>query len=350
MDNQTAHALIDRILYLASLASKRQDVDPMLDTVRDVTSRWNGDAPLAAADESKLKDLEIQMKHYLVTRDPLRSFTIDSLERRVVGKAKDSPRNGVNSFLATILSSCIAGILAFVLPLSARIQERAMLGVSLFFLALHIGAARFYITALRNFKTEFRKAYMYLAAASILLSLGFTHYALIELFDLNRYEFFRYAGIIWLIAIPFILMYLGLRIFAQLLRIQSPLISLRKVGVITVVVAVAIVLAPQHAVPSPLYFELSAVGAGMICLFPFISFLITLKIKRVVTAAYAHSTSWLCYYMLAVSIGAFFGSVVYHLEGQLYGTRLALTVILCGILPQTVLLYASYLFKKETSR
>src|SRR5688572_13387805 len=85
MSNEEVQKQINRILYLASLASSR-DVEPLLDTMRKVTASWKEGETMNLADQTTLKELESRIKQYLVTRDPLHDSTLDSLEQRVKEK------------------------------------------------------------------------------------------------------------------------------------------------------------------------------------------------------------------------------------------------------------------------
>jgi hypothetical protein len=44
------HKTIDRIIYLASLASERLAIEPMMDTLRAITASWEPTEPLSTKD------------------------------------------------------------------------------------------------------------------------------------------------------------------------------------------------------------------------------------------------------------------------------------------------------------
>ncbi len=99
MNNDEVQKLIDRILYLASLASSR-DVEPLLDTMRKVTANWKEGEPMNPVDQATLKNLESQVKKYLVTQDPLRDSTLDSLEKQVKEKGGSAKKGGLFAFIS----------------------------------------------------------------------------------------------------------------------------------------------------------------------------------------------------------------------------------------------------------
>ncbi|HSX16940.1 MAG TPA: hypothetical protein VLH86_02460 [Patescibacteria group bacterium] len=74
---------LDLVTYIAGLASNPDDIDPILDTVRAVTSDVRpGEAPTAADDEVLL-GVYLQLEAYLTTREPIRTFTKDELRARM---------------------------------------------------------------------------------------------------------------------------------------------------------------------------------------------------------------------------------------------------------------------------
>ena len=77
--------LIERITYLASLVSNLQAVDSKLDTLRVITARVGAgnQISLGESERSQLLVLENDLKNYLVTSDPVRSFTAEKLQRRL---------------------------------------------------------------------------------------------------------------------------------------------------------------------------------------------------------------------------------------------------------------------------
>jgi hypothetical protein len=76
--------LVDRIIYLASLASAQEAIDSIIEPLREVTARRQPDTPLSGEDRQQLQDVEARLKKYLVSQDPLRSFDDQSLEDYIV--------------------------------------------------------------------------------------------------------------------------------------------------------------------------------------------------------------------------------------------------------------------------
>lgn len=350
MNNQQVSQLIEQVIYLTSLISRPREVEQFKDTLSMITARWNSNEQMAESDQDRLKELDTQIKMYLVTQDPLRSFTLESLEKRLNASSDRRSAPKISAFgTITMLSLCV-GLIAFAVSFPLDVQGRALLCVSLFFLALHIGIAWLYLSALKNFRSAFRQSYVYISASAIALSIGFTHYALINLLKLDRYPLFQYGGFTWLIALPFILMFLGLRPYVRLLQIKTIFSSLPLAGCATMALGLVMLVIPHRDVTAPFYYHFWTVGAWAITLFALLSGALAGKIKRSVTAAYSRSMTWLYYYALAVGLGSIGAAVAQMWTGGLYGEKLAAVIAFCGIVPQLAFLYAAYSFKKETSK
>jgi hypothetical protein len=182
------------------------------------------------------------------------------------------------------------------------------------------------------------------------LSLAFSHYVLIQLFDLGSIAWLEYGGFTWLFGIPFLLIYLGARIYGRLLSIKSRFMSLKVVGGITATVAALIVVLPHPYVNNVLYFNFFVMGAAMIPIFGLSSGVLLRAIKKRVTSLYAKPIVWLYRYALMVGAGGFAATVALFVLGGLHGTALNIVTAVCGVPPQILLLYTGYSFKRETSR
>jgi hypothetical protein len=344
--------LIDRIIYLGSLASERSAIDPMTETLREVTARWQEGEPLDPNDRQALANLETKLKDYLIKEDPLRAFTVDSLEERLSQKTLSLHKDTVNeqSLIAVIVLSVLSAGLGFALPLPLGFGERLLLSTPMFFLTLHIGISWFYLTALRNFNHELRRAFIYFCVGMIILSLGFSHYVIIQLLGLGEHPVFKYAGITWLISIPFICIFMTFNIYAKLLHVKSRLTSLPTALGIAAVVSLALLFAPHGPVTDETLFDFWAIGASMVTIFALMSSVLARKISKAATEAYAKSSTWLYYYTLVVGLGSIPAASFLFILGELNGVALSLVIAICGIPPQMVLLYTGYLFKKETGK
>ena len=71
---------------------------------------------------------------------------------------------------------------------------------------------------------------------------------------------------------------------------------------------------------------------------------------RAVSTPYAKSMKWFLVYMAAVTVGMVCGLASTIANRQLTGETLNLVVAIFGTIPQVLLLYTGYSFKKETEQ
>lgn len=79
----TDHSYIDNVIAVAQLASRPNDVDVILDDLRTITSTTKADSKLSEKDRNRLIRIYRQLEDYLVSSDPLRSFTKDQLRQTI---------------------------------------------------------------------------------------------------------------------------------------------------------------------------------------------------------------------------------------------------------------------------
>lgn len=346
-NSESDRQLVDKITYLASLASKSEVIDPLLETLRMVTAHWEAGSPLNANDRTNLLDLEQKLKKYLLNNDPVRSFTPESLDARI----NSSATVHISSLFNVVWASLATALIVFlVAPSAIPLQSRALLTIPFFFLVLHIGIAWFYLSALKNFKPEFRQAFVYICVGVLFFSVSYSHYILIELLGLDRFTAFQYGGLTGLITLSFIWIYAGLRRYARILTLKTKATSLPLVLGISALVTIAAIVAPHGGHPDEFFFDLSLASLWLLVLFIGLCLIIARGLAKVLTPAYAKPMHWLVIYCILGIIGALGSSTVLPILGELRGNLLNIMSAVLGIGPQMLLLYTGYVFKKETSR
>jgi hypothetical protein len=350
----TPRARIDRIIYLCQLASVPAKVDVLMTTLRLITSRWDGKAPLSAEDTDKLEQLEADLRRYLIHHDPLRKFTAESLDQRVANaEAGDRPTNrALFSFFAILVGAVSAGMIAFLAgSLVLPAAKSVLLITPIFFLVLCLGTAWLYGSALSNFASEFRKAHLYLCAAIVLFVPMFLNFFAVQLFQLGRLPFFKFFAMPWVIFVVFFTMYLGMRIYTRLVGIRTLYASLRVFGAVGLILSALVIVYPPSSRVLPgeePYYYISLAGMTFTMLAIIFAAILAGKIKRAVTIPYAKSLYWLHVYLLLCSITgiACVGCLLWL--GAVRGSAMNWLITLGGVPPQILLLYTGYLFKKET--
>jgi hypothetical protein len=223
---------LDAAMYLAMLVSKPEKVDPILDTVREITARQGStdSTSLSETEQKQLQEACNKLATYLTTEEQLRGFTQEDLERRLQERFE---RTGVNRRWGLKLLIIIGGGLALGL-LSLLIQPpqpipdpkqlitfHILLAIPTAFTVISLGAAWFFFSALKHFKTELRKAYIITALGISLL--GVAHMQMPIIGYINEFGgAWIHDGAVGVVYTPaHILIWIGSVIFALLIGAQS---------------------------------------------------------------------------------------------------------------------------------
>lgn len=342
--------LINRITYLSSLASVIKDIDPMMDTLRSITSRWQAAQPLQSGDRSALQKLESDLKKYLLTKDPVRSFTPQSLERQLAKRGHAGISPITRAFVILLGALGLITFLPYILPWEISQETRNYLSSELYLTTITGGIAWFYLSAVRNFKTQVRKAFAYITIGIAFLTVNFLQFIFILSFDLFEiYPWLRHGGVTLLPALFYIFLYAGIRKYALLLGIRSRLASLRWAGLCAIALAAVSMLAPHSSVRNELHFDFFYSWlAGTVVMAFFVAGL-SYKIKQSVTAAYARSMRWFNIYAWLMAVSATGGIALVFVIGELNEQQLALLTSATASLQQLLLLYSAYALRQDTS-
>lgn len=83
-----AASSIDIVMYAASLVSSPHAIDPILDTLRRVTSGLKPGGPLSDNDEAALMNIYRKIEDYLLHAEPVREFTKESLRQGIAQRLR----------------------------------------------------------------------------------------------------------------------------------------------------------------------------------------------------------------------------------------------------------------------
>jgi hypothetical protein len=75
--------ILDMVIYAAGLVSDPRQIDPLLDKVRGLTSSLKPGQELARDQEALLVGVYLELEDYLVTKEPVRSFSREVLRRHL---------------------------------------------------------------------------------------------------------------------------------------------------------------------------------------------------------------------------------------------------------------------------
>ncbi len=348
-DKNPAVLIVDRIVQLVRLCSDPKAIDPLLDSLRIITAKWDRVSPLTSDERARLEEVENGLRTYLLTKDPLRQFTAETLESYLTTGAH-SERLARQELITTLVASLLTASLGGLLPLANVIpwQLGLALMIPLFLLMLHTGIAWLYISTLGTFNARVRQAFVYICLGIVLLSVTFSHYVVIEILGLSSWEFLQYGGLTFLAAGSYFLIYVGLRRFAHLLGIHNFWMSWRNWLLVSAAVVVAACLVPHGGqVQTEWFFDVGLSGMWLFTTCLAFGAGVAHGIVKNVTAAYARSMHWLYIYLLVGCVGSLGGAIALPVVGQLNGGFLYTLIAIMGIPPQLLLLYTGYSFKKE---
>lgn len=348
----TDRLLVDTVVYLASLSSQSDTIDRMLDPLRYITARWQQTEPLKQADRVELQRLVVQLKDYLIYRDPLRAFTEQSLEERLQANLQHKvPEAGQRSigFAAVVVASCGVAMAAFIMPFT--FHTRQLLAAPAFLLVSIIGTVWFYLTSLVNFKPELKRVFTLLCTGTVLLGLLFVHFVLIQLLGWGEHPIFRYGGLLIIATVAVGAMYAALYLYARMLNLRGLCMSRGLIAVVAIIgMAGAAAVSLAMPVRNPGYFGFALGSLLLLNVLSLFAAGVARSIYLSVTAAYASSMRWLYIFMA----GTFAGSLAYGgvlvWQGHLSGSLLSAALGLFAVPPVLLLLYSGYSFKRETSR
>lgn len=341
--------LVDGIIYLSSLVSESKAIDPMLDSLRNVTADWDSKIPLEHSKRLALQKLTIDLKQYLIHRDPLRSFTSDMLDSRLATNLTGTTKK-IPPFTIFVGGALIIAAIVLALPLPLQIVNRLYLAVTVLLLTLIVITIRLYLSSLHNFNQALRGVFSYLCIGSSLLGVTCLHYTLIGLLQLTNQPLFAYGGATEIALAAIIAIYIGLSHYAKILKVstKSIFISLTISFVITIILAV--VTAYAREIPDKFFFSLAFASTLGTSVFAFFGGRIALALLKNVTASYAKSLRVVYIFLLACAATALTFVIALTWLKHLSVGALGLLIAVAGVPSIGILMYSGYSFKKETGR
>lgn len=66
----------------AGFVSNQNDIEPLLYHLKQISSRTSSSSLLSSADEAALFEIYLQIEHYLMTADPIRTYNKEELRNK----------------------------------------------------------------------------------------------------------------------------------------------------------------------------------------------------------------------------------------------------------------------------
>ncbi|HKX72614.1 MAG TPA: hypothetical protein VJM32_01230 [Candidatus Saccharimonadales bacterium] len=344
---EPAGKMIERITYTASLATRFEDIDTMLDPVRRITSDSDPSQPLSADQQTTLQGVQHQLEDYLVTRESLRRFTLQSLQLQIDQHMQGNVGHKSRTQAYIVISVALASAaIAASLPFLSDLQQRGLVFGATTFSLITVGAAWLFLTALTSFKSELRRAFVVICSGVTLLGLSLLGQPIMEVFDLRHYPLtsILYSLPIFIAAILF---HTGNVMFAKLVGVKNFWTTAWPIVIAGVPLTLITLLLPHMPVQEPPFiFHLTAIMWGWMLLTPIVSAIILRMALRRLPELYkppVHHLHQAMFGIIAVVLYQYVLRVIAgpYMEGPVAYVLFAL-VLCMGLL----LLRAGYTFNK----
>lgn len=327
----------------------------MLDELRAITSRMSPGASLNDNDNAVLTDLQRQLEDYLIHKEPLRSFTAESLRQRVAEHFQPDEAARNRNLRLLLVGTWIGFGLAYGVGMliagNASEVIKSQVGLTLALAFLYSCIVAFYVSALKEFKPGLRKAYTLIVAGIVFTGVSVLQFPLTAIFDLGDSPWLHYSGFQLGFAISCFLLYLGVLTFAKLVNVTTKWFALKPVLVLTGLAALAGILAP-HTVQWPgqeFYFDLSAALIATNVTSMVAAAVLVYKIRRNVTVAYSPALLWFMAMNILVAINTAQELGWLLVEGHLSPDNSSIALAPFSI-SGLLMLQAGYTFKKLSRR
>ncbi len=301
----------EKVTYLASLVSNINDVDPMLDTLREITASRKPNEPLQLSGEerARLQQLESQLSEYLISKDPVRAFTPESLQAKLAQHFKQTePRQHANrSALGQVFAILGLAFVGYGLGLAfipAEMKDRYALAAPALMLIIGVGIAWMFWRARSALVPSMQKSFALFSIAVTVSALCSAQYPFIAVYPkLGGLPLFHYGGLIAPYILMYGLFYVGFYLFANQLRQSKLIVALhpRWIGLMAIALIAVGFLVPHPATDFVLSFKFSTACLLLNVLFCGASTLLGLSAARQVTPRYAAAVR-----CLALATGSYF--------------------------------------------
>jgi hypothetical protein len=337
---------LDIIMYVASLASSPQAIDPTLDTVRSITARLEPGEPLSVGDAKELSAVYFKIEDYLTHDEPLQQYTKESIRAKVLKKfqlgsagveaywqqASTSAEEAVRSKpippetierskhlrvlgRRVIVGSLLLGLATFFIPTPPVVDQpwskNADMAFSVAAALLLFGGGWLFLRGLSGFKVRFKIIYRLLCAAMVLLALAQSQQVVYTYFDLWSVPLIKHGGVAAGFAPAILLFYISVLLFARLLKVTGFASSLVVALVVSGVVAILSTFIPY--IPSPLpesVVRQALLPSLFLDTLMIFATLMVASIKKVASPAFTPALAWLLLAFIAISIIGIFYTFV----------------------------------------
>ncbi|HSX01034.1 MAG TPA: hypothetical protein VLF67_02220, partial [Candidatus Saccharimonas sp.] len=282
----------------------------MSERIRSLTANQSPGQPFSAEFDQQLAEIKGQVQTYLLSQDPVRRFTRESLQAQLEAHRQSGQpllkRHPVIGLVGVWVVALVAFLVGFSIPLPFSVADRAQLAQPLFFIGLHTGIAWFYLSSLRNFTQQLRQAYVWIVVAVVITGLGAGQFTPELVFHLYQsVPLLHYGGFFPVFTLACLFFYMGMRIFALQVGVTSRWLSWRLIG--TSAVVMVLVTVPVGMLLNPPFqwaFDLAMGSALVQQVLVWPAALLAFKTAARTTTGLAVGLKWLGVCLAGVGLGA----------------------------------------------
>lgn len=301
--------ILDAVTFVATLVSKSGDIDQQLDRVRAITAQRSTDQ-LTTDDTRALHEVYDYLETYLIEKESLRSFTQASIREKLYDYLGGKRQSTLRRPLTIMWLIAIGGALASILIPDAIIPAsvKPTLALTIFFVTIDLAAAWMFWTGLKNFKDKIRQAYLPISIGVALVGLALLIALFAVIIGQDTSIWFRYVLSGLIIPIAEVLMYIGMRRFAQIGGVTSRFMSAKLVLALCTIASLLVCLIPrpESGVPDlAVIFSLTLLTTGAVI--TAVTVQITAIVRKSLSSAYKQPMTW----FMATLLASTFSCVLY---------------------------------------
>ncbi len=315
---------IDRIIYLASLASDKMAIDPMLDTLRTITVKGTTGQNISKQDQASLGELENKLTNFLIKNDPVRAFNKESLQAQVDKHFKITNPARHAKIVTLRQIGLIVGLAfmaygAMYLFVRDDASIRGALAVPAMLTVLVIGLAWLFNSVRKALVPGAKRAYGVLTLGIVMSVITSLQYPLLTIFPaVAATPMFSYGGFLPPSTIQYALFFVGMVLYAkQFSGVKSRLLNWRFVASAIAVIILIATLVPHTPSEHEILFDISLASFAVNIFLSQSAAIIGFKVARHITKPYSKAIKAFALSLMTYSIpGAILGTLLF-LDGHL---------------------------------
>ncbi|HEY5806120.1 MAG TPA: hypothetical protein VIS56_01895 [Candidatus Saccharimonadales bacterium] len=340
--------IVDRITFLAGLASDSRAIDPILDDVREITSTRDPSLPLQEPDRVRLSAVYAKLEDHLLHNDALRTFTPESLQQLT-----DKQFGGTTSLLSDARRQLLISLALSATAYIVAVPVLYVSGVAFWWLISGIFAALtlfattcwLFLSGYRTFTQSLRQAHALFSVTAILVGLSSLLWAVtVTNESIFNIPILKYTGGFIGYIFTFIPAYFGVRALTRVFGVQSRFASPLWIGLLGFAGLAVFMMLPTVIGSDDPYLGTTLSTLWLSSMFCGVIAILARKVSSVMTPGYARAMRYYCYGNLAAVAANTVYQVLIIATGADFGIRLVFTGALY-LFPGLLMFISGYFFR-----